>query len=133
MFACSMTNISPTANAVSTVRLIKSEIFIDRRKKASNRRGWDAYLKRQFGWQRRPVVLPDDFVSINLADQRRDIERGIASRKATDARRQQQNRKGREEPLRMEQCGLASGWPGMLWLDLDHGQLNLLDLDDGCA
>lgn len=33
----------------------------------------------------------------------------------------------------MQQGGRASRRPGMLWLDLDHGQLNLLDLDYGGA
>ena len=77
--------------------------------------------------------LPFDFVSVYLADQRPKVECGVAARKATDARRQQQDGKSREEPLRMEQGGRASGRPSMLRLDLDHGQLNLLDLGDGGA
>lgn len=126
-----MTNISPTANALSTVGLINIEIFIDVRKKASNRRGWSGCLEGQFGRRWPAVSLPSDFVSVDLADQRSDVEGGVAAGEAADAWRQQQNREGREEPLCMQQGRRAGGRPGMLWLDLDHGQLDLLDLDDG--
>ena len=86
VFACSMTNISPTANTMSTVGLINIEIFIDGRKKASNRRGWYACLEGQFGRRWRPEGLPFDFVSVDLVDQRSDVERGVAAREAADAR-----------------------------------------------
>lgn len=104
-----------------------------RAKKSPDQRGCQRNLKGQYGRRWPPVWSPGDFVSVNLADQWRDIERGVASRKAADAWRQQQNRQGREEPLCMEQGGRAIGRPGMLWLDLDHGQLDLLDVNDRCA
>lgn len=75
--------------------------------------------------------MPFEFVSVDLADQRLDVERGVAAREATDARRQEQDRESGEEQLRSLQRGRASAGPGVIWLDLDHGQLNLLDLDDG--
>lgn len=75
--------------------------------------------------------LPLDFVSVDLADQWRDIKRGVAARKAADAWRQQQDGKSREEPLRMKQGSRAGGRPSVFWLDPNHGQLDLLDLDDG--
>ena len=90
-------------------------------------------LERQFGRRWAPVSLPFDFVSIDLADQWRDIERGVASRKAADAWRQQQDGEGREEQLRSHQRGRSSAGPGVFWLDLDHGYLDLLDLNYGGA
>ena len=102
-------------------------------KKASNRRGWCACLEGQFGRRWRPVGLPLDFVSVDLVDQRSDVERGVAAREGADARRQEQDGEGGEEQLRVHQCGRASGGPGVLLLDLDYGQLDLLDLDDGGA
>lgn len=96
-------------------------------------RGEHAYLEWQFGWWRAPVDLPFDLVSVDLADQRRDIEGGVAAREAADARRQQQDGKSGEEQLRMLQRGRAGAGPGVLWLDLDYGQLDLLNLDDGGA
>lgn len=90
-------------------------------------------LEGKFGWRRAPVDLPLDFVSVDLLDQRPDIERGVAAREAADARRQEQDGKGREEQLRVHQCGRACAGPGVFWLDLDHGQLDLLDFDDGGA
>lgn len=77
--------------------------------------------------------LPFDLVSVDLADQRRDIEGGVAAREAAYTRRQQKDGKGGEECLRTHQRGRAGGRPGVLWLDLDHGQLNSLDLDYGGA
>ena len=100
------------------------------RKKAPNHRGWYACLEGEFGRRWRPVGLPFDFVSVDLVDQRPDIERRVAAREAADARRQQHDGKGGEEQLRMLQCCRASGRPGVLWLDLDHGQLNFFDVDD---
>lgn len=76
------------------------------------------------------MELPLDFVSVNLVDQRPDIERRVATREAADARRQEQDGKGREEQLRMHQGGRAGAGPSVFWLDLDHGQLDLPDLDD---
>ena len=77
--------------------------------------------------------LPLDLVSVDLVDQRRDVERRVATREAADARRQEQDGKGREEQLRMHQRGRAGAGPGMFWLNPDHGQLGLLDVDDRCA
>ena len=85
---------------------------------------------RRRWWQ---IDLPFDFVSVDLADQRSDVERGVAAREPADTRRQEQNGKGGEEQLRMHQRGRAGAGPGMIWLDLNYGQLNLLNLDDGGA
>ena len=79
------------------------------------------------------IDLPFDFVSVDLADQRRDIEGGVTAREASDTRRQEQYGKGGKEQLRMLQRGRAGAGPGVFWLDLDYGHLDLLDLDDGGA
>lgn len=121
------------ANSLCNYFVYRETIGFDGRKKASNRRGWCGCLEGQFGRRWAPVSLPFDFVSVDLADQRFDIERGVAARKAADARRQQQNRKGRKVTLCTHQRGWGGGRPGMFWLDLDHGQLGLLDVDDRCA
>lgn len=121
------------ANSLCNYFVYRETIGFDRRKKASNRRGWCGCLEGQFGRRWTPVSLPFDFVSVDLADQWRDIERGVASREAADARRQKQDGEGGEEHLRMRQRGRAGAGPGMIWLDLDHGQLDLLDLDYGCV
>ena len=121
------------ANSLCNYFVYRETTGFSRRKKAPNRRGWCACLEGQFGWRWRPVGLPFDFVSVDLADQRPDVECAVAAREASDARGQEQDGKGGEEQLRMHQCGRAGAGPGVFWLDLDYGHLDLLDLDDGGA
>lgn len=96
-------------------------------------KGWYKHLEGQFGRWWRPVGLPFNFVSVDLVDQPPDIERGVVARESADARRQEQDGNGGEEQLRMPQRGRAGAGPCEFWLDLDHGQLDLLDLDDSGA
>lgn len=95
--------------------------------------GGEAVLEGELWLWRQVVQLPVDLVSVDLGDQRADIELGVAAGEAADARGQQQDGVGREELPRMCEHCRAGGRPGVYRLDLDYGHVHVLNLDDGGA